>query len=165
LSDEEITTIGETTSRLSASPSALVPTHFTIALNGEELVRVHGDGSIEFGPNYTPDAAAAAFWDAISKSVPNLTAPPPAETPFGMDLTSLINAYSRENGSDTPDFILAGLIVDILAAFDKATVARDRWYGHKGLRAKVAAGEPLEGDDDYRHVEREAGLDMERGSE
>lgn len=40
-----------------------------------------------------------------------------------------INACSAENGSNTPDFILAGYIMDCLAAFDRATERREGWYG------------------------------------
>ena len=44
-------------------------------------------------------------------------------------LAELINHYSRENVSDTPDFLLAEYLIDCLAAFDKATRERERWYG------------------------------------
>lgn len=44
-------------------------------------------------------------------------------------IESAINNHSAENGSDTPDFVLAGYLLDCLAAFDKATNARRRWYG------------------------------------
>jgi len=44
-------------------------------------------------------------------------------------IESAINQMSAENGSNTPDFILAEYLTDCLAAFDKATMARDRWYG------------------------------------
>lgn len=40
-----------------------------------------------------------------------------------------INIHSAESGSDTPDFILAQYLTDCLEAFDRATVARERWYG------------------------------------
>ena len=40
-----------------------------------------------------------------------------------------INRTSSENGSNTPDFILAEYLVSCLAAFDRATQARERWYG------------------------------------
>ena len=39
-----------------------------------------------------------------------------------------INKASAENVSNTPDFILAEYLVDCLAAFDKATNARIKWY-------------------------------------
>lgn len=40
-----------------------------------------------------------------------------------------INRNSAENGSDTPDFILAEFLTDALAAFDRAVTAREKWYG------------------------------------
>ena len=49
---------------------------------------------------------------------------------FQQELQSLINRYSRENGSNTPDFILAGYLEDCLNAFDRATGIRAKWYGH-----------------------------------
>lgn len=51
---------------------------------------------------------------------------------FTTELTALINRYSKENESNTPDFILAQYIEDALAAFTKASRERERWYG-KGL--------------------------------
>lgn len=38
-----------------------------------------------------------------------------------------INHYSAENGSDTPDFILAEFLMDALTAFDRAVSARSAW--------------------------------------
>lgn len=40
-----------------------------------------------------------------------------------------INCASKENGSDTPDFILAEYLDDCLTAYDRALVAREKWYG------------------------------------
>lgn len=40
---------------------------------------------------------------------------------FRDELCNLINCHSRENGSNTPDFILAEYLTDCLEAFDKAT--------------------------------------------
>jgi hypothetical protein len=55
--------------------------------------------------------------------------PPLADSSFRKELEHLINCYSRENGSDTPDFILADYLCGCLEAFDRATNRRDRWYG------------------------------------
>ena len=41
-----------------------------------------------------------------------------------------INRNSAENGSNTPDFILAEYLTDCLTAFDRAVTLRCRWYGH-----------------------------------
>ena len=39
-----------------------------------------------------------------------------------------INCASAENGSDTPDFILAEYLTDCLASFNKATTRRTRYF-------------------------------------
>ena len=45
------------------------------------------------------------------------------------DLSALINRHSKENGSNTPDFILANYLADCLKAFDKAVNLRETHYG------------------------------------
>lgn len=50
---------------------------------------------------------------------------------FRDELTNLINYHSRENNSNTPDFILADYLVDCLNAFDRATVLRAGWFRNK----------------------------------
>ncbi len=47
---------------------------------------------------------------------------------FKKELESLLNSYSKENGSNTPDFILAKYLVGCLNAYNKALVERDRWF-------------------------------------
>jgi len=44
------------------------------------------------------------------------------------EIEQAINRCSAENGSNTPDFILAQFLVDCLIAFDKASRAREKWY-------------------------------------
>lgn len=51
------------------------------------------------------------------------------ELDFRTELEHVINRHSRENGSNTPDFILAGYLADCLKAWDAATQAREKWYG------------------------------------
>ena len=53
---------------------------------------------------------------------------PDIDREFRGKLTTLINEHSMENGSDTPDFVLANYMALCLVAFDAATVARDKWY-------------------------------------
>jgi len=48
---------------------------------------------------------------------------------FKTKLNGLINEYSLENTSNTPDFILSEYLVSCLAAFDAATQQRENWYG------------------------------------
>jgi len=50
---------------------------------------------------------------------------------FEKELTDLLNRYSIENESDTPDFILAEYLNNCLTTFDAAVNARRKWYGDK----------------------------------
>ena len=52
-------------------------------------------------------------------------------TTFEQNLRSLINAYSLEGTSDTPDFILAQYLISCLAAYEAAIKRRDHWYGDR----------------------------------
>lgn len=47
------------------------------------------------------------------------------------EIEQSINKHSLENGSDTPDFILAEYLTDCLHIFDKALNNREKWYGRK----------------------------------
>jgi hypothetical protein len=47
---------------------------------------------------------------------------------FEQELEDLINKYSMENDSDTPDFILAEYLIGCLEAFNKAVTKREDWY-------------------------------------
>jgi hypothetical protein len=46
-----------------------------------------------------------------------------------VELTRLLNKCSAENGSDTPDFILAQYLTACLDAFNHAVQQRENWYG------------------------------------
>lgn len=46
---------------------------------------------------------------------------------FVSDIAHVINCYSRENKSDTPDFILAEYVVDALEAYEQAARKRTEW--------------------------------------
>jgi hypothetical protein len=48
---------------------------------------------------------------------------------FYDELETIINRYSIENDSNTPDFILATYLHDCLGAFNNAMIKRDKWYG------------------------------------
>lgn len=47
------------------------------------------------------------------------------------DIEQAINRNSAENGSDTPDFILAQFLMRCLGAFDVAVQQREGWYGRE----------------------------------
>lgn len=46
---------------------------------------------------------------------------------FEEELSALINKHSLEGGSDTPDFILASFLKNVLIDWNHAAKARDRW--------------------------------------
>jgi hypothetical protein len=48
---------------------------------------------------------------------------------FEDELVCLLNKYSKENDSNTPDFVLAEYVRQSLSAFAFAVVAREEWYG------------------------------------
>lgn len=50
---------------------------------------------------------------------------------FKKDLERLVNRYSLENESETPDFILAEYLVFCLENYNKTSVAKDAHYGIK----------------------------------
>lgn len=53
---------------------------------------------------------------------------------FKKELTKLINYHSIENGSNTPDFLLADYLMDCLETFNKMSRHRDEWYGESSRR-------------------------------
>lgn len=51
------------------------------------------------------------------------------ENEFKDELRCLLNRHSRENASNTPDFILAQYLLASLLAFETAVQQRETWYG------------------------------------
>jgi len=50
-------------------------------------------------------------------------------TTLVQDIAAAINKHSAENGSNTPDWVLANYLVGCLEAFDSAVTARKKWRG------------------------------------
>lgn len=50
---------------------------------------------------------------------------------FETELEHLLNKYSKENGSNTPDWILAKYLVACLKAWDDMIQVREKWYGRE----------------------------------
>ena len=48
---------------------------------------------------------------------------------FKQDLTHLINSYSLENDSNTPDYIIAEYLCACLDAYEKTAKDTTRWFG------------------------------------
>jgi hypothetical protein len=52
-------------------------------------------------------------------------------------LEDLLNGQSAENGSNTPDFILAEFLAGCLAQFNASVLSREDWYGHRHAPGQV----------------------------
>lgn len=59
-------------------------------------------------------------------------------TNFRRALQDLINANSKENGSNTPDYILAQYLDGCLTNFDKAVVLRDKHIGVDSTPGRIS---------------------------
>lgn len=62
---------------------------------------------------------------------------------FQSELRGLLNRHSMENGSDTPDFILAEYLTGCLEIYNDILVKRSKWYGGKipGKQSHTQAAE------------------------
>ena len=49
------------------------------------------------------------------------------------DISAALNKHNAENVSDTPDFILATYLTECLAAFNRASVWREKWQSSTGV--------------------------------
>lgn len=77
---------------------------------------------------------------SVEQSTPN----------FEKELQHLLNRFSKENGSNTPDFILAEYLNNCLITYNKALQKRETWYGRPNFIStpegvsSPAPPEPLE---------------------
>ena len=61
----------------------------------------------------------------------------PNRRSFEDELVCLLNKYSKENGSNTPDFILADYLIKCLETWNVIIAAREDWYGRKHLPGRI----------------------------
>lgn len=59
---------------------------------------------------------------------------------FEQALERLLNTYTQENASNTPDFILAQYLVGCLATWNAAVTRREEWYGRTGQSPSAGSG-------------------------
>ncbi len=60
---------------------------------------------------------------------------------FEDELGAVINRYSQEQASNTPDFILAQYLIGCLAAWNTAVQQRETWYGRDARPCHIAMKE------------------------
>ena len=58
------------------------------------------------------------------------------EHTFEDEIRQVINRWSEENPSNTPDFILARYLLNCLDTFNIAVQTREEWYGRKTFFSK-----------------------------
>jgi len=75
------------------------------------------------------------------------------------EIEHVINRHSRENASNTPDWILAAFLMECLRAFERATRRREEWHGRPAPPADVATERPGEAACDCREIEARDGVD------
>lgn len=74
---------------------------------------------------------------------------------FRKELIELINKHSKENDSNTPDFILADYLIGCLNAFDKTIQMRESWYGRNltvNQNIPITAAPPSVSDEELQQI-------------
>jgi len=111
----------------------------------EERAKVYADDN-EFTANATL-ALIKAYRKMRDSFGPEAESPAPATT-LRREIANVLNRFSAENGSNTPDHLLTEFIFGCLSAWNATTLARDRWYGvrlapgHSDVSMKAADHEP-----------------------
>jgi len=67
---------------------------------------------------------------------------------FELELRALLNKYSKESASATPDFILTSFLIDSLDIFNKTIKLRAAWYSN-GTPTMEAGAIPMEVESPY----------------
>lgn len=65
------------------------------------------------------------------------------------DFAEVINRHSLENGSNTPDFILAEYLVNCLESYNYAVLNRNDWYYRNDFNASNYVINPMEPNSAY----------------
>ena len=66
---------------------------------------------------------------------------PPERTTLDQELTGLLNRFCQENGSETPDYILADYMLGCLRVLERAVIERSRWYGEQETNRRAPLSE------------------------
>ena len=117
--------------------------YFHARKDGGAYVCILADGDRAHEVTETPEQIMAlidgpADRDALVVEADS-NAPAQRDVEFTRALAALVNCHSRENGSDTPDYLLADYLMGCLRAYEAATVARDKWCGYRGVGGFNAA--------------------------
>lgn len=75
---------------------------------------------------FSPDKPCAEGQERKQMTEQNHTV---CEPTLKQRISDEINKVSRENKSNTPDWILAEYLINCLNAYEQASIAREKWYG------------------------------------
>lgn len=88
---------------------------------------------IEYGRGLAGPTALTSYYDSDGPETEDAAHSSPQDCDDSEDLrtalSSLLNKYSRENVSNTADWILRDFLWDCLKAFERGVGQRDDWYG------------------------------------
>lgn len=87
--------------------------------DGVETIIAHADTSEK--ADFISKACNQFNYNQYESEQPPLT--------FEKELEHLINKYSVERGSDTPDFLIAEFMSNCLIAYQQVVTKRDKWFG------------------------------------
>lgn len=112
-------------------PLEIIPNNMGINLCAVD--RIHwekqNDGQLkELTIYFIPENDSRPIEQQVSREVGGQCG---AEKNIVKDIATIINQHSRENASNTPDFILAEYLERCLITFEMASNAREKWYGKK----------------------------------
>jgi len=89
------------------------------------------------------------WWDPLSQLLDEVDPVEPemrgqiTHPSFEQELVRLLNRHSKENESNTPDFLLAHYLLGCLNAYNLAVNQRDEWYrGEKPLPTDAGLPQP-----------------------
>jgi hypothetical protein len=83
---------------------------------------------------------------------------------FSQQLSSLLNKFSLENPSNTPDYILAEYLIDCLSAYNKTKVWVDKWHSMDGVPKNERDNGPVLDKPGSEHSNRFKQINAERKS-
>jgi hypothetical protein len=88
------------------------------------------------------DIDGVAYCGRCHRAAPCDTRAIPRPTPSTLerDLAALLNRWSQENTSNTPDWVLAQYLLSCLSAWNVAVQQRETWYGRDCTAAAVRNG-------------------------
>lgn len=85
----------------------------------------------ELAPLFVAVAELRAVENGAGMSPPGPQSAPSQRPPFRSALTALLNSYSKENSSNTPDYLLANFLIGCMDVYDLTVRRRDEWFRAK----------------------------------